>query len=588
MPRATKKTRSIRYHGNWCGPNWTAGQDKPTSAITPSDYRVPAVDDLDAACKDHDIDLFEADTSEEVAQANERFIEAAGREGIKGKAAALAVRVAGPSDPNLPASSNMPRSGKQRLRSRGAPYTTSPRLPDYEEVEAEDGADQLGRIVEVAQELDRQDDEDTAIRDELLRNREREFVIRADGQGYESPSFHDSTPSGQVEHYLDDEPMPHTVEEDNAPMDTDTNDNNGSAGGVQLMRANQPTLPGGGNRVNPSGYTTQIARMKPSYPFHQTTQAIMEHHGTVSTYLTKTNDGKYLKIRMNTYLQPYAESAGSLGAQPSWQPWVNNWSPQACGRYCMIQGGGPQIEALYHRYMGQIFDDPLFNASANFGDPVVAGRTYYESHYNAYTVTKVDWTVRVEMPFHAYTSNTTETAPSTAQVYGGIRYDSMNATTPPCMTAGRVFTHYQMSGDTIGSVNPPLDAHVLEMERWDNTYDNKVTVPVNGVRVIRGTWYPGKVKHNPVNDADIETWTPAGAVPGQGHLEHLVLQFREKANSNSANSMNFGVNISINLKYHVQWKELKSQIQYPKAAGVNPTGTVANSITLQGTTPYPI
>lgn len=42
-----------RYHGNWCGPDWTGGQMGPYMPIG-TDYR-PPVDALDAACKRHDI-----------------------------------------------------------------------------------------------------------------------------------------------------------------------------------------------------------------------------------------------------------------------------------------------------------------------------------------------------------------------------------------------------------------------------------------------------------------------------------------------------------------------------------------------------
>ena len=49
----------VRIHGNWCGPDWTAGQYKPASALIPSDYLVSCTDALDCACKVHDIDVFE-------------------------------------------------------------------------------------------------------------------------------------------------------------------------------------------------------------------------------------------------------------------------------------------------------------------------------------------------------------------------------------------------------------------------------------------------------------------------------------------------------------------------------------------------
>ena len=48
----------MRFHGNWAGPGWTAGQYKSTGFLTDEDRNVPAIDGLDAAAKQHDIDLF--------------------------------------------------------------------------------------------------------------------------------------------------------------------------------------------------------------------------------------------------------------------------------------------------------------------------------------------------------------------------------------------------------------------------------------------------------------------------------------------------------------------------------------------------
>ena len=49
----------VKIHGNWCGPDWTAGQVKPAKDITPADYNVRCTDKLDCACKVHDIDVYE-------------------------------------------------------------------------------------------------------------------------------------------------------------------------------------------------------------------------------------------------------------------------------------------------------------------------------------------------------------------------------------------------------------------------------------------------------------------------------------------------------------------------------------------------
>ena len=48
----------VRIHGNWCGPDWTAGQVKPAKDIVSTDARIPCIDKLDCACKVHDYDVF--------------------------------------------------------------------------------------------------------------------------------------------------------------------------------------------------------------------------------------------------------------------------------------------------------------------------------------------------------------------------------------------------------------------------------------------------------------------------------------------------------------------------------------------------
>ena len=49
----------VKIHGNWCGPDWTAGQKKPAKDLTLRDRDVPCLDKLDCACKVHDIDVYE-------------------------------------------------------------------------------------------------------------------------------------------------------------------------------------------------------------------------------------------------------------------------------------------------------------------------------------------------------------------------------------------------------------------------------------------------------------------------------------------------------------------------------------------------
>jgi len=45
----------VKIHGNYCGPNWTAGKNLP--ANDPKiNWKVKPIDKLDKACRDHDKD----------------------------------------------------------------------------------------------------------------------------------------------------------------------------------------------------------------------------------------------------------------------------------------------------------------------------------------------------------------------------------------------------------------------------------------------------------------------------------------------------------------------------------------------------
>jgi len=45
----------VKIHGNYCGPNWTSGKSIPAND-SKVDWKVPAIDKLDKACKEHDRD----------------------------------------------------------------------------------------------------------------------------------------------------------------------------------------------------------------------------------------------------------------------------------------------------------------------------------------------------------------------------------------------------------------------------------------------------------------------------------------------------------------------------------------------------
>lgn len=49
-----------RYHGNYCGPGWTAGKYMNAEDATEEDFKVPALGARDQCCKYHDMTLWRA------------------------------------------------------------------------------------------------------------------------------------------------------------------------------------------------------------------------------------------------------------------------------------------------------------------------------------------------------------------------------------------------------------------------------------------------------------------------------------------------------------------------------------------------
>jgi len=47
----------VKIHGNYCGPNWTAGKKLAAADATEKDFQVRSIDLLDGGCKIHDMDI---------------------------------------------------------------------------------------------------------------------------------------------------------------------------------------------------------------------------------------------------------------------------------------------------------------------------------------------------------------------------------------------------------------------------------------------------------------------------------------------------------------------------------------------------
>lgn len=384
----------------------------------------------------------------------------------------------------------------------------------------------------------------------------------------DSPSFSDSQRRPQPVNWDWERFWHNQNNEEEVPMDQPMEEAQPER--AEAVQATQQTSAGAGQNI-----TTPIQKRVPRFPWHHVEQALLEHTGSIScNAITAASETlNYIKIRMNTPILPYAEMPSPVTQINLTQPALGT-APVNIGRYCV--GNGTYSDVTFHR--------PLANHSNALFTPystvIPTGLTWFENHYGSYTVTKCEWSMMVTVPYSVYSNTATpsgnpfvigDSGMSTHVIEHHLAGD----------TAARVFVHYTSTGQSIAAVNPPLTATCRTMERWENTYDEKVTIPINGHRVLRGTWYPGKVEHNALNDKDIDVWTAVGSVPTNSHLEHLIVQFKQKADNNLDSNQRYGCNVQIHLKYYVQYREPKTEIQYPVPGQSNPSGTVVNSRVLQ-------
>lgn len=169
------------------------------------------------------------------------------------------------------------------------------------------------------------------------------------------------------------------------------------------------------------------------------------------------------------------------------------------------------------------------------GAEVCAWRTYFEKLYDVYTVLGCQWKLTIQ---------------------------TSTATMGNCAAIGVGYNSYGSSGGTSGVF--PTGQTYADVSRWkdvkwtiveDNREATKTTV-------LTGTYRPGQNKRNVTNDQDVNTWTLCESTPS--FKEELQLMFF-KAPLAPSNTLN--MNCQLELKYIVQYKDLKTQIRYPYNGG---------------------
>lgn len=174
-----------------------------------------------------------------------------------------------------------------------------------------------------------------------------------------------------------------------------------------------------------------------------------------------------------------------------------------------------------------------------------AWRKWYEKIYESYHTIKTEYRITFLSPetnvgarTNVYVSKDVYTTSSTGNI------------TP--IDAPSYFLNSSFHG---------IDRHIIgervqtDKEKWVNQ--------------LSGTWKPGMWAKNTLNAEDIKAWYATGAGPSPSWFEQLVLMAR----TDDVTSANTNLNCLVELRYHVQFKDLKQAFRYPYPTGTAVTFT---------------
>ena len=162
-------------------------------------------------------------------------------------------------------------------------------------------------------------------------------------------------------------------------------------------------------------------------------------------------------------------------------------------------------------------------------------RNYFEQLYDVYSVLGVQWKLVCQNVSTTLHNN----------VLLGVGYNSYGAS------------------DTSGMF--PTTPKQRDILRWKDVQFHiaKAQHTDEETLVVTGTYRPGQNKRNVTNDADVTTWSKSGVHPT--FREELMFYFYRHGMAKGLNALH--INCHLELKYIVQYKDLKQQIRYPTAGG---------------------
>lgn len=211
--------------------------------------------------------------------------------------------------------------------------------------------------------------------------------------------------------------------------------------------------------------------------------------------------------------------------------------PSVC--QAIAYGAGTNPATLQSFQVGLV--PPTGQNSTNAGSGVIATdkivpawRNFYAKIYEAYTVLETQYRITFVSP--------ETTIGNRSIVY--VEKDTYGATS---------------TGNVI-----PTDRYPHEYETWKNVdkhiiYERNNNDSAGWIKIISGVWKPNTWAKNVKNDADVKTWSVSGAEPSPDYTENLALI----AKSDEYCTDYVNLNVFVELRYVVQWKDLNAKCRYP-------------------------
>lgn len=300
------------------------------------------------------------------------------------------------------------------------------------------------------------------------------------------------------------------------------------AGGDDVEMADASARSAGGQSNQLSKETPISIYPSLSYGLQETHTTILPWTGWCSAQCANTGGPAEVRIRMNT---PY----------DFWQTAVTQWATNPLNT----------SNTIYNR---QIHGDDTIQAAFTFPENMNNGtaverpywRDYWGQLYEYYTVLGCEYKITMVNPI---------------TVAGGSAI------------VGKTFDSYSDTQGVTGNVTPSTNlSEAMSLKGMQFKVIREAAGGPSGhnVETIYGRYKPGDARRNIANDVDVQTWHKCsfnGVAPISAGVpklnELLVLQFWRAPMAHA-----FGaVNMQIELKWIVQYKDLRGQARYPVTTG---------------------